>query len=160
MKEIQLTKGYVALVDDEDFEALSKHKWRAVVENSGYVRAIRNSPRENGKQKTIYMHRFVLNTPADMHVDHIDGNPLNNCKSNLRLCTNAENQRNKGKQKKNTTGFCGVVRRHSKGFQAQLKLNRKTLSFGTYPTPEEAARAYDAAALKYHGEFARLNFPQ
>jgi len=75
------------------------------------------------------------------------------------LCTNAENIRNRGKQKNNTIGFCGVVK-HRKGFRARLQIDGRRISIGIYPTPEEAARAYDQAAIKYHAEFANLNFPQ
>jgi len=159
MKEIKLTRGYVAIVDDEDYEWLSKFKWCAMVEKSGRVSAVRNLPTGNGKYKTVYMHRIIMNEPIGVLVDHADRNPLNNQRYNLRVCTHAENLRNRGKQKNNTTGFCGVVR-NRKGFQAKLKINGKDLYFGTYPTPEEAARAYDVAAKIHHGEFASYNFPK
>jgi len=159
MKEIPLTQGYVALVDVDDYDFLMQWKWCAMVTKSGNVYAARRSPMVNGKQKKTLMHRVVMNAPPDKFVDHRDGNTLNNCRSNLRLCTNAENLRNQGKNKNNTSGFCGVYR-NGKGFQAQIRLNGKLLHMGTYSTPEEAARAYDIGAIKYHGEFARLNFPE
>jgi len=157
MKEIQLTKGYVALVDDEDFEWLSKFKWYATLQKSGRVSAVRNLLMPCGNRKKQYMHRDLMNAPLDKFVDHIDGNALNNCRANLRLCTNAENQRNRGKNKNNITGYCGVSKKRN-GFRAQITVNRKQLYFGTYATIEEAARVYDIAAIKYHGEFAKTNF--
>ena len=99
-----------------------------------------------------------MHCPDGKSVDHRDGNRLNNSRANLRVCEHYENLRNRGKQKNNTTGFCGVYKNRDR-YQAQIKMNGKCLYFGTYPTPEEAARAYDEAALKLHGEFARLNFP-
>jgi len=105
------------------------------------------------------MHRVIVNAPKDKFVDHRNGNPLDNQKHNLRLCSNAENGRNRGKNKNNTTGYCGVIK-NGKKYQAAIKIGGKRLCFGSYHTPEEAARAYDVGAIKYHGEFARLNFPQ
>jgi len=158
MKEIQLTKGYVALVDDEDYEWLMQFKWYASVSKLGRVCATRNSPRGKGKRKTLFMHREIMKPPVGMVVDHKDGNALDNRRHNLRVCTTAQNNFNQGKSKKNTTGFCGVYR-NRKGFQALIGVNGRYISLGIHSDPEDAARAYDAGAIKYHGEFAKLNFP-
>lgn len=158
MKEIPLTKGYVALVDDEDYEFLMQWKWCAKVDRFYRTYAARSSSRLDGKRKLLLMHRIVMSAPDKKVVDHRNGNGLDNQKHNLRVCTHAENARNQGKQRNNTTGYCGV-KRHRNGFQARLRVDGNLLCFGTYPTPEEAARAYDQAAMQYHGEFACLNFP-
>lgn len=157
MKQIQLTKGYVTIVDDEDFKWLSKFKWCATVNKSGSVRAYRGT-KSNKKCTGFLMHRVIMNAPPEKQVDHINGNPLDNRRCNLRLCTGVENARNKGKKRNNTTGYCGVFTKRKK-FRAQVNINKKTISLGVFDTPEEAARAYDAAVVNLHGEFARLNFP-
>jgi len=158
MKEIPLTKGYVALVDDEDYPYLSQFKWCAKVEKYGYVSAVRKAKMVSGKSRLLYMHRVIMDAPLGIDVDHRDGCALNNQRFNLRVCSRMENARNRGKSKNNTSGFCGVSK-HGSGFQAMIGVNRKRIHLGTYPTPEEAAQAYDFGAIKYHGEFAKLNFP-
>jgi len=154
MKEIPLTKGYVALVDDEDYEWLMQWKWHVSISRSS-PRAARNI----GRGRQLFMHRAIMDAPPDKQVDHKDLCGLNNQRSNLRLCSNAENNRNKGKRPNNTVGYCGVVR-SGKGFMPKIKINGKQLYFGTFPTPELAAKARDIAAIKYYGEFAHLNFPE
>jgi hypothetical protein len=157
MKEIPLTRGYVAIVDDEDFEWLSKFKWNAIESNPGYVRASRRVRVDGNKWGTSYMHREIMAAPIGMYVDHINLNPLDNRKCNLRICTNAENSRNQGKRKRNTTGFCGVVK-HGSGFSARIWVDYKPIYLGSYRTAEEAAKVYDEAAEIYHGQFAKTNF--
>jgi hypothetical protein len=92
MKEIKLTKGKTAIVDDEDFDRLSQYKWQFAV--IGYARRTVYVKGKKGRQ-TLYMHRDILATPSDMFTDHINGNRLDNRKENLRVCTQAENNRNR-----------------------------------------------------------------
>lgn len=149
MKAIQLTQGYTAQVDDSDFEWLSKHSWKY---SEGY--AIRY---DFANKKTIYMHRIIIDTPDGMHTDHITGDTLNNQRSNLRTCTNSQNQANRGLSKNNTSGFKGVSR-DGKKWRAVIMVGNKYIRLSCHDTPEQAARVYDEAAKKYFGEFAKLNF--
>lgn len=152
MKKIKASnKDVDILVDDEDFEKLVKYSW-CIVEK-GFVRA-----RVNGKKMLI--HRFILNlTPYDPQVDHIDHNRLNNCKSNLRLATNQQNQRNTRKPKGNyTSRFKGVHFSKRRGkWLARIFINKKAIYLGYYDNEEDAARAYNIAAITKFGEFACLN---
>jgi len=159
MKEIPLTQGYVTLVDDEDYDFLMQWKWCACVRENGYIRAMRRSKKNNGIRKSIYMHREIMPVPDDKSVDHINGNPLDNRKANLRICTHEQNCCNRVRRKPNPTGYCGVYRSGSK-FLAQVMIKGRLTYFGTYDTAELAAKARDVAAIKHFGEFARLNFPK
>jgi hypothetical protein len=100
-----------------------------------------------------------MSAPEGTEVDHIDGNTFDNRRSsNLRLCTHHQNLINKKIQKNNITGFKGVVyREKNKKYSAQIQCNNKSIHLGMFSNPIDAALAYNAAALKYHGEFARLN---
>lgn len=152
MNIIKLTKGYEAIVDEDNYNELSKYKW--YYHNSGY--AIR-SIRKNDKKFTIYMHREILKN--EKFIDHINGNGLDNRKENLRECSHKENIRNRNKQKNNTSGFKGVFWDKNKNvYKAQIKVNQKNIYLGSFTDKEEAAKIYDKAAIKYFGEFARLNF--
>lgn len=154
MKVIELTKGQAAIVDDEDFEYLAQYRWRF---NNGY--AVRRESCSGGKNgKTIQMHRVVNKTPEGFHTDHINGNKLDNRKSNLRTATNVQNSRNVGKHKNNTSGFKGVsfCPRDNKWI-AMIRILGKKKNLGRFPTKEIAKSAYDECALRHHGEFANLN---
>ncbi len=155
MKKIPLTRGMFALVDDEDYEELSKYRWCAVRSRNTYY-ALRNSHRDvNGKQYNILMHRVIIGTPIGMETDHIDGDGLNNQRYNLRICTKQENQRNRRNPSNNTSGYKGVSFRNRTGrWQARIDINGKTTHLGMFSTPEEAHSAYCEAAKKYYGDFA------
>ena len=156
-KSIPLTKGRVAIVDDDDFAYLNQWRWKF---NSRY--AVRTSGGIS-HWKTISMHRVIMNAPDGMEVDHINGEELDNRKENLRICTRSENVRNVGKYRNNTSGFKGVsfdAEKVTRKWRALIQVDKKLISLGRYATPEEAARVYDEAAKKYHGKFAQLNFPE
>jgi len=154
VKTIPLTQGQVALVDDADYEYLNRFKWYANKICRTYY-AVRNVRR--GK---ILMHRAILDAPDGLEVDHINGDGLDNRRLNIRLCSHSENDRSQRLHHRNKTGFKGVFfyKNNSKNpYGVQIALNRKTIRLGYYPTAKAAARAYDAAALKHHGEFALTN---
>ena len=156
--EIPLTQGKVALVDAEDYPAVSALVWhffQRAQNNSGY--ALTNVWR-NGKRISLSMHRFLLDPPTGCCVDHANGDGLDNRRSNLRICSQAENNRNVLKRRANKN-FKGVRRAHySDNFVARIKAGGRDIHLGTFPTAEKAALAYDAEARRLHVEFARLNF--
>ncbi len=161
MKEIRLTQGKVALVDDEDFERINLNKWCAHKDGkSGKFYAVRNAKMIRPLRKTIYMAREVINAPDGIGVDHIHfDDTLDNRKSNLRLATSAQNGWNRGKPANNTSGFKGVSWfAQTRRWQAKIKLNGKSIGLGYFDSAESAARAYDESARKYYGEFAVTNF--
>lgn len=160
MKEIPLTQGRVALVDDEDYELVRQHKWHAQKAGNIFY-ASSHVVNENGTRTYLQMQRFLVDAGREMRVDHKDRNGLNNQRANLRICTHAQNIWNQTICKANTTGYKGVhfYKAYAK-YQAYVSCDRKRTNLGYFNTCVEAARAYDAAAKRLHGEFARLNFPE
>lgn len=164
MKEIKLTKGYVALVDDSDYDHLSNYKWFASICNGGKVYAGRNSKYIKGvKRFHISMHRYLLgliNTDRNTVVDHIDGNGLNNQRANLRICSRSVNNANKKSKVGSTSKYLGVsLWKRLSGttcWKAQIS-NKGTIHIGFFETEEAAALAYNIKAIEIRGEFARLN---
>jgi len=154
-REIQLTKGLFAIVDDEDYERLNKHKWYANKINDIWY-AVRNT-RKNGKRMKVLMHREVLRITSTMEVDHIDHNGLNNHSNNLRKASHAQNSRNKRPRKK-TSRFKGVSwHKDRRKWRATIKVNYRSITIGCYTKEIEAALAYDESAKTYFGEFACVN---
>lgn len=158
MKEIPITKGKVAIVDDEDFEKLNQSKWFAHYNGQNWY--AKRSGWSNTKTKySVYMHREIMNAPSDMQVDHKNGDPLDNRKENLRLCTSYQNQHNRIKAKKNNKfGIKGVYwNKKGKKFHAQIRVNNKRIHLGFFNVLGDADSAYRKAEEKYFEEFARGN---
>jgi hypothetical protein len=158
--EIPLTRGYVALVDDEDAARVLEHRWQALV-TGRYVYAKTDAPRkEGGKARCIYLHRFIVGAPPDAQVDHINHNCLDNRRENLRICSCAENHRNIAKRVRPASSrYKGVYwHRGSQKWRAQISCAGEWHHLGMYTDEEAAARAYDAAARERFGEFAQVNF--
>lgn len=150
MKKIPLTQGKYAIVDDIDFEYLNQWKWTFT---HGYAY------RKDDKRKNVFMHRFLLQAPKGKLTDHVNGNKLDNRRLNLRLCSPSENQKNQKKNKANTSGFKGVSwDKERKKWAAYINANGRLYHLGRFSIKRVAAEAYDKAAKKLHGEFARLNF--
>lgn len=157
MKEIQLTQGKTARVDDDIYEHLIQWKWFANKRRGAWY-AVRNE-HNSRPAKTVYMHRQITNSPPEMDVDHIDGDGLNNTKENLRICTTSQNIINSRKQLNRSTKFKGVTfDKQTNKFKAQIGVNQKNIHLGRFDSQEEAARTYDDAARKYFGDFAKTNF--
>lgn len=156
MREIPLTKGHVALVDDENYDSIIIFTWRSIPEkHTNY--AIKGWSPETHMQ----MANAVMGQPPKGYTwDHKDRNGLNNQKNNLRLATPQQNAANRTNTKKSLSSFRGVARYHlHHKWAARVKVDNKLIFLGFFDNKEEAARCYDKAAIKYFGEFANLNFP-
>jgi hypothetical protein len=149
---IPLTRGKFALVDEEDYEALSQYHWffsgRGYAERAGAVRG-----------QIVRMHRVVAGATAGVEVDHVSGDRLDNRRQNLRLATRSQNACNHRIRRDNTSGFKGVTwSAPHKQWRVNVRVDGKRHYVGLFRDPVEAAKAYDKAAKQHHGEFARLNF--
>lgn len=152
---LHLTQGKIAIVDTADYERLNQWKW--AYHHKGYAM---RTEKIDGKQRTIFMHRQILQLAHGIMVDHINGNGLDNRRCNLRPSTSAENQYNRKPRKGRRSRYKGVswVTERSK-WMAQIVADGKRTFLGYFNDDLEAALAYDKAALELHGEFARINFP-
>lgn len=151
-KEIRLTNGMVALVDDEDYEKVIAYKWRF---DGRYATTVIDKE----SQQKVYMHRFLTRAETGELIDHKNGDTLDNRGENLRKANYRENSANRKLYAHNTTGFKGVYRysRGSKRWRAAITFNDKQISLGYYANPIEAAKAYNKKAVELFGEFAKLN---
>jgi hypothetical protein len=150
MKRIPLTRGLFAQVDDEDYEELSRTKWSLLVSGSG------------GKYGTNFalglLHRHIMGAPEGSVVDHRNGDGLDCRRENMRICSSAENSRNRKRRVDCSSGFKGVCYRPRLGrWVAEIHAHGHRHYLGVFSTPEGAAAAYDAKAIELHGEFAKTN---
>jgi hypothetical protein len=156
-REIPLTQGQVALVDEADYEWLSQWKWcaqyMASVKGFYAVRGVK----KDGKCTSIPMHRFILGLQKGdkLQADHVNRDTLDNRRSNLRSCTRSENNQNKSAQSNNSSGFKGVCFDKRKGkWKAEIKTQGKRMFLGYRDNPKDAHALYVAAAYEHHGSFA------
>ena len=154
-RRIKLTKGKYAIVDVEDYPKLDGYDWQLFESESKNFYAVRLDG-----NKLVKMHREIMNAPAGVFVDHRYGDGLDNRKKNLRIATRAQNQYNRRKTSgKTSSKYKGVhLDRNRNKYRAIIGCNRKRIFLGYFDNETDAAKAYDEAAKKYHGEFAKLNF--
>ena len=155
MKEIALTQGKVAVVDNEDFAELNKFKWHAIKMGNAYY-AVRSK-----KAQMILMHRVILGAVLKQQIDHRDHNGLNNQRDNIRLCSRAQNGMNRRKQKNTSSQYKGVCwDKQNKKWVAYIYYQGKGIHLGYFREEKDAARTYDNRAKELFGEFAETNFKE
>lgn len=159
-RTIPLTRGYVTIVDDEDFEWLSKWNWTAIANDKGCLYAVRGYHR-GSIQYRIRIHRLLLGiSDPGIQGDHINGDTLDNRKANLRICTSRQNSQNRRAKTGTSSQYKGVgLHKPSGKWTARIMYDGVAISLGAHITEEEAAVAYDNKARELFGAFARLNFP-
>lgn len=161
---IKAADGTEIIVDAEDLPILTRYFWSVGKKRHGQTRYATTSVRLSGRRITFGMHR-LLTGMSELHVDHINGNGLDNRKSNLRLCTRSQNMAN-FKVNPGAVPYRGVTYNnynspHRKvSYAARIRVNNERIYIGTYDDPIDAAKAYDEAAKKHFGPFAQLNFPE
>jgi len=161
---IELTGGHWAKIDVSDLGAIARFSWHAIVsrKKDGSIRSVyasRNAVKSDGKgcPSRILMHRAIMGSAFEEEVDHVDGDGLNNRRTNLRRATHSQNMHNQRLSVANTSGQKGVTfNRASKKWQAQIKKSGKVIYLGVFPTIEMAAKAYADASVSLHGDFGRV----
>ena len=158
MKRIPLSQGQFALVDDNDYESVSRFKWYV---SRGYARMSVSFGTLDGKQQQVgmFLHRLIMRPPHHLDIDHINHDGLDCRRENMRVCTASQNQHNQVRRK-GTSKFKGVSQNKGRSkWRAQIKLNGKQIYLGYFHNEAEAGMAYDAKAKELFGDFANLNFP-
>jgi hypothetical protein len=160
-RRIYLGEGEWTVLDAEDYYRFGNFKWSLGGHKKNFY-AVRGIKNEDGEMKIVRLHREIIKPPEKFVVDHKNGDSLDNRRANLRLATRGQNVCNKRKTKRETSSrFIGVSFDKRYGlWSAYIGHCRKRKFLGNYKSEVEAGRAHDRAAIKYHGEFARLNFPQ
>jgi len=159
MKQILLTQGQYAIVDDADYDRLNRWKWHARKEGLNFY-AARNPPKNNQNKAKIYMARQILGLEYGdpREADHIKHNTLDNRRSELRICTHQQNMRNRRSFLNKTSRFKGINWcKRLKNWQVAIRANGKIIYLGRFKDEKEAALVYNTAAKKYYGKFAYLN---
>jgi len=148
--------GLDVLIDAEDFDRVTALKWHPITKDG--LTYIKRTTWRKGRFKALFLHNFVFGNLANAHIlDHRDGNTLNNQKSNLRVCTASQNAMNRKLRSDNKTAYKGVtIRKETGRFRVSISVDKRRINLGTFDTAEAAYAVYCEAAVKYHGEFARL----
>lgn len=156
MKLVPLSRGKFAMVDDEVFDMVSQFKW--YLDSTSGIEYARRSFIKNGKKSSQRIHQLILDTPPGMQIDHIDMNGLNNQMSNLRISNKGQNGFNQKLRRVNTSGFKGVSWHTMRNkWRSAITLNGKSFHLGLFDSASDAAEAYDEAAIRFFGAFARTN---
>ena len=159
MKEIQLSRGLKAKVDDEDYEWLNQWKWFVHEDKrSSRLYAKAHGKTVSGKRSSLSMHRLILNPPEGMETDHIDMDGLNNQRYNLRACSKQQNAHNRESYVGSSSKYKGVHwNKGTKHWHAHIRVDKKLKYIGYFDNEEDAAKAYNRKATELFGEFARVN---
>lgn len=157
---VTLTKGHEAVIDAADVPLVAGFHWGSQIHNrqDGTIRvcAARTEYLPEKKRRVVYMHREIAQTPSGLDTDHIDGNALNNRRSNLRWATRSQNVQNQGRRSDNSSGFKGVHwDKKRKNYRAYIYLQGNRRHLGYFRNAEDAAAAYAKASCEMHGEFGR-----
>jgi hypothetical protein len=146
-------RKWLVMVDDEDYDFLNQHYWQV-----DKFKSVGCHTKVDGKRKNILIHRLIMKPPKGVEIDHIDGNRLNNQKSNLRFATSSQNKINRGARKDCKSGYKGVSWHKQRNcWTSRLMIDGKYQHLGLFKDKHKAAQVYNDNALKHYGEYAWLN---